>query len=154
MQPFGCLSSLKYKIAMLRVTPSIAIDESELEERFIASAGPGGQNVNKVATAVQLRFDVARSPSLPDPVRHRLIALSGTRLTRQGVLVLTAREFRTQERNRIAARARLVALIREAAVIPKTRKATKPTRASKERRIEGKKLRARLKKFRSRPGDD
>ncbi|MBV8975926.1 MAG: aminoacyl-tRNA hydrolase [Alphaproteobacteria bacterium] len=139
---------------MLRVTPTIAIDESEIEERFIASAGPGGQNVNKVATTVQLRFDVAHSPSLPDPVRLRLIALSGARLTRDGVLILTAREFRTQERNRAAARARLLALIREAAIIPKARKRTKPTRASKERRIEHKKLRARLKKFRGRPADD
>jgi ribosome-associated protein len=136
---------------MLRVTPTISIDESELEESFIASAGPGGQNVNKVATAVQLRFDVARSPSLPDPVRHRLIALSGTRLTKDGVLVLTGRQFRTQERNRADVRERLAELIREAAVIPKTRKPTRPTHASKERRLEGKKARAQVKRSRGRP---
>ncbi len=133
---------------MLRVTPTIAIDDSELTESFIASAGPGGQNVNKVATAVQLRFDVLRSPSLPEPVRLRLIALSGSRLTKEGVLVLTARQYRTQERNRADARARLVELIREAAVIPKTRRPTRPTRASKERRLEGKKVRARVKQGR------
>jgi ribosome-associated protein len=138
---------------MLRVTPSISIDESELEESFIASAGPGGQNVNKVATAVQLRFDVVRSPSLPDPVRLRLIALAGSRLTKDGVLVLTGRQFRTQERNRADVRARLAELVREAAVIPKTRRPTKPTRASKERRLEGKKLRANVKKTRGRLKD-
>src|ERR1700733_12740866 len=136
---------------MLRVTPSIAIDDSELEESFIASAGPGGQNVNKVATAVQLRFDVVRSPALPDPVRLRLIALSGSRLTKDGVLILTGRQYRTQERNRADVRARLVELIREAAVIPKKRRPTRPTRASKERRLEGKKARSHVKKGRSRP---
>jgi ribosome-associated protein len=135
---------------MLRVTPTISIDETELQESFIASAGPGGQNVNKVATAVQLRFDVVRSPSLPDPVRLRLIALSGTRLTKDGVLVIAARQYRTQERNRADARARLVELIREAAVIPKKRRPTKPTRASKERRLEGKKRHSSLKKTRGR----
>ena len=136
---------------MLRVTPSIAIDDSELEESFIASAGPGGQNVNKVATAVQLRFDVVRSPALPDPVRLRLIALSGSRLTKDGVLILTGRQYRTQERNRADVRERLVELIREAAVIPKKRRPTRPTRASKERRLEGKKARSHVKKGRSRP---
>ena len=136
---------------MLRVTPTIAIDEAELEESFIASAGPGGQNVNKVATAVQLRFDVVRSPSLPEPVRLRLIALSGTRLTKDGVLVITGRQYRTQERNRADVRARLALLIREAAVIPKKRRPTKPTRASKERRLEGKKRQSSLKKTRGRP---
>ncbi len=98
---------------MLRVTPAISIDDSELEESFIASTGPGGQNVNKVATAVQLRFDVVRSPALPGPVRLRQIALSGSRLTKDGVLVLTGRQYRTQERNRADVRARLVELIRE-----------------------------------------
>src|ERR1700733_10725983 len=134
---------------MLRITPTISIDESELDESFIASAGPGGQNVNKVATAVQLRFDVVRSPSLPEPVRLRLIALSGTRLTKDGVLVITGRQYRMQERNRADVRARLALLIREAAVIPKKRRPTKPTRASKERRLEGKKARGRLKGLRS-----
>jgi ribosome-associated protein len=134
---------------MLRVSPTISIDDSELEESFIASAGPGGQNVNKVATAVQLRFDVVRSPSLPDPVRHRLIALSGSRLTKDGVLVLTGRQYRTQERNRADVRERLIELVREAAVIPKKRRPTRPTRASKERRLEGKKNRASIKRGRS-----
>jgi ribosome-associated protein len=141
-------------MAMLRVTPTISIDESELEESFIASAGPGGQNVNKVATAVQLRFDVLRSPSLPDPVRLRLIALSGSRLTKDGVLVLTGRQYRTQERNRAEIRERLIDLVRDAAVIPKIRRPTRPTRASKERRIEGKKVRAGIKKNRGKPGHD
>ena len=141
-------------MSRLRITASLSIDESELDESFIAAAGPGGQNVNKVATAVQLRFDVVRSPSLPDPVRLRLIALSGTRLTKDGVLVLTARQYRTQERNRADVRARLVALIREAAIIPKTRRPTRPTRASREKRIESKKLRARIKKNRGRPRDE
>ena len=136
---------------MLRITPAISIDDSELDESFIASAGPGGQNVNKVATAVQLRFDVVRSPSLPEPVRLRLIALSGTRLTKDGVLVITGRQYRTQERNRADVRTRLIELIREAAVIPKKRRPTRPTRASKERRLEGKKRHASLKKARGRP---
>ena len=136
---------------MLRVTPTISIDDSELEESFIASTGPGGQNVNKVATAVQLRFDVVHSPALPGPVRLRLIALSGSRLTKDGVLILTGRQYRTQERNRADVRARLVELIREAAVIPKKRRPTKPTRASKERRLEGKKARADIKKGRGKP---
>jgi ribosome-associated protein len=140
-------------MTQIRVTSHIAIDESELEESFIASAGPGGQNVNKVATAVQLRFDVVRSRTLPDPVRLRLIALSGSRLTKDGVLVLTGRQYRTQERNRADVRARLIELIREAAVIPKKRRPTKPTRASKERRLEGKKARASLKQSRGRPRD-
>ncbi|HWA90712.1 MAG TPA: alternative ribosome rescue aminoacyl-tRNA hydrolase ArfB [Rhizomicrobium sp.] len=141
-------------MSLLRVTPTISIDEAELEESFIASAGPGGQNVNKVATAVQLRFDVVRSPSLPDPVRLRLIALSGSRLTKDGVLVLTGRQYRTQERNRADVRARLIDLIRDAAVIPKLRKATRPTRASKERRLEGKKTHSRLKRTRAKKFDD
>src|ERR1700689_4962978 len=96
----------------LRITPSISIDESELEESFILSSGAGGQNVNKVSSAVQLLFDVVHSPSLPDPVRLRLIALSGSRLTKDGVLVLTGRQYRTQERNRADVRARLVELVR------------------------------------------
>ncbi len=135
----------------LRITPSISIDESELEESFILSSGAGGQNVNKVSSAVQLRFDVVHSPSLPDPVRLRLIALSGSRLTKEGVLILVGRQYRDQVRNRMDVRDRLVELIREAAVIPKKRRPTKPTRASKERRMEGKKVRANIKKNRGKP---
>jgi len=135
----------------LRITPSISIDESELEESFILSSGAGGQNVNKVSSAVQLRFDVVHSPALPDPVRLRLIALSGSRLTKDGVLILVGRQYRDQNRNRIDVRERLAEMIREAAVIPKKRRPTKPTRASKERRIEGKKVRANIKKNRGRP---
>jgi ribosome-associated protein len=138
----------------LRITPSISIDERELEESFILSSGAGGQNVNKVSSAVQLRFDVVRSPSLPDPVRLRLIALSGSRLTKDGVLILVGRQYRDQNRNRMDVRERLVELIREAAVIPKKRRPTKPTRASRERRIEGKKVRASIKKNRGRPRDE
>ena len=138
----------------LRISPTLSIDEAELEESFIASAGPGGQNVNKVATAVQLRFDVLRSPSLPDPVRLRLIALSGSRLTKDGVLVLTGRQYRTQERNRADVRERLVELVRDAMVVKKPRRPTRPTRASKERRLEGKKSRGDIKKGRGRPRGD
>jgi ribosome-associated protein len=134
---------------MLRVTDQIAIDESELFESFVRASGPGGQNVNKLATAVQLRFDVRRSPSLPADVRARLERLAGQRLTQHGVLVITAQSHRTQERNRDDARARLVALIRQAAVRPKPRRPTKPTAASRERRIEGKKRRAGVKRLRT-----
>ena len=135
----------------LRITPSISIDENELEESFILSSGAGGQNVSKGSSAVPLRFDVVRSPSLPDPVRLRLIALSGSRLTKDGVLILIGRQYRDQARNRMDVRERLADLISEAAVIPKKRRPTKPTRASKERRIEGKKVRANIKKGRGKP---
>jgi len=141
-------------MASIPITPSISIDESELEESFILSSGAGGQNVNKVSSAVQLRFDVVHSLSLPDPVRLRLIALSGSRLTKDGVLILVGRQYRDQNRNRIDVRERLAELIREATVIPKKRRPTKPTRASKERRIEGKKVRANIKKNRGRPRDE
>ena len=135
-------------MSRLRITPAIALDEDELVERFVLASGPGGQNVNKVASAVELRFDAARSPSLSEPVRARLKRLAGHRLTQEGVIVIQANRFRTQERNRADARERLVALI-AAAVPPKPRIATKPTRASKERRLESKKQRSTVKRHRS-----
>ncbi len=137
-------------MSRLVILPEIAIDDGELEEHFILSSGAGGQNVNKVASAVQLRFNVRRSTSLPDEVKRRLAALAGHRMTKDGVLVITARQSRDQQRNRADARARLFDLVRRAAVAPKKRKPTRPTRASKERRIEQKKARSRLKKLRSR----
>lgn len=138
---------------MIRVTGSIALDEREISESFVRASGPGGQNVNKLATAVQLRFDVRRSPSLPEAVRGRLERLAGRRLTREGVLVIFADRYRTQERNREDARERLIGLIRQAAVAPKMRRPTKPTKASKERRIETKKRRGSIKGMRQqRPG--
>ena len=133
---------------MIRVTAHISIDEREIEESFVRASGPGGQNVNKLATAVQLRFDVRGSPSLTDDVRARLERLAGTRLTRDGVLVIIAQRHRTQARNRQDALDRLIDLIRRAAIPPRPRRPTKPTRASRERRIEGKKHRAGLKQLR------
>ena len=139
---------------MLQVTPEIAIDEAELDESFIRASGPGGQNVNKVSTAVQLRFDVRRSPSLPNDVAVRLMKLAGSRLTKDGVLVLTADSFRTQERNRADARDRLIALIARAAVRPVRRRATKPTMGAKLRRLEGKSVRSGVKAGRGRVRED
>ena len=140
---------------MLRVNDQIEIRESEIEEHFIRSSGPGGQNVNKLASAVQLRFDIRRSPSLPDDVRARLERLSGRRLTRDGVLVITAQRHRTQERNRDDARQRLLNLVRQAAIAPVPRRPTKPTRAARKRRIESKKRHGSLKRERgSKPSFD
>ncbi|MBI3433875.1 MAG: aminoacyl-tRNA hydrolase [Proteobacteria bacterium] len=133
---------------MIRVTDRISIDESEVEERFIRASGPGGQNVNKLSTAVQLRFDVRRSSSLPADIRARLERLAGRRLTRDGVIVIAAQRHRTQERNREDARARLVELIRQAAQRPVVRRPTRPTAGSRERRIEAKKRRAGVKRLR------
>jgi len=133
---------------MIRVTSAIAIDESEIHEEFIRASGPGGQNVNKVATAVQLRFDVAGSPSLPEEVRERLIGLAGRRVTGDGVLVIDARRYRSQDRNRADALDRLIELIRQAARKPGTRRKTRPTRASRLRRLAAKRRHSQTKRLR------
>ena len=133
---------------MIHITRAIAIDESEIQEHFIRASGPGGQNVNKVATTVQLRFDVANSRSLPEEVRKRLISLAGNRITEDGILIIDARRFRTQGRNREDATDRLVELIRNAAQRPKIRRKTRPTLASKMRRLESKHRGAEIKRVR------
>ncbi len=133
---------------MIPVTAQISIDEREIGETFVRASGPGGQNVNKLSTAVQLRFDVRHSPSLRPDVRARLERLAGSRLTNDGVVVITAQSHRTQARNRQDALDRLVDLIRRAAVAPVKRRATRPTKASRERRIEGKKRRGGIKRLR------
>jgi len=132
---------------VIRITDDVAIDEREVEERFVRASGPGGQNVNKVATAVELRFDV-RASSLPADVKNRLLELAASRVTADGVLLIDSREHRTQARNREAARERLVELIAQAARTPRRRKATKPRRAAREKRLEAKKLRSRVKSLR------
>ncbi len=133
----------------LEITPTLVIPDDELIERFVRSSGAGGQNVNKVATAVELRFDVAGSPSLPDPVRERLLARRDRRLTDEGVLVIDAQRFRTQDRNRQDARERLAAFIAAALDVPKPRIATRPSRAAKARRLDAKRERSQLKRGRS-----
>ena len=139
---------------MIPITPGICLDESEIEERFIRPPGPGGQKVNKVTTAVQLRFDIGRSRSVPVPVKRRLIRLAGRRVSNAGILTLEAHRFRIRERNREDALGRLVELIRKASHQPKPRKKTKPTRMSNERRLELKRRRAQTKYRRETPGWD
>ena len=133
---------------MIRITDTISLDESELEESFVRSSGPGGQNVNKVSSAVQLRFDARRSPSLPNDVAIRLMRLAGSRLTKEGVIVIVAQSYRDQARNRAEARERLFDLIREAAVKPKPRRATKVPKSAKRERLEAKKRRSDIKRQR------
>ena len=138
---------------MIRVTDAISIDERDLDERFVRASGPGGQNVNKVATAVELRFNVGAS-ALPHDVRERLIKLAGTRISADGVLTIDSREYRLQSQNRSAARARLVALIQQAAVAPRSRRPTRPKAGAREKRLTGKKLRSGIKAGRGRVRED
>lgn len=136
---------------MIPITPDLSLDEREISETFIRAAGPGGQNVNKVASAAQLRFDVSASPSLPRPVKARLARLAGRQMTQDGVIVITARRFRSQERNRADARERLVALIRRAAELPRPRRKTRPSVAQREERLAAKARRAAVKRQRQAP---
>ncbi|AWJ85075.1 aminoacyl-tRNA hydrolase [Azospirillum brasilense] len=139
---------------MIRVTPRISLDESELQESFIRASGPGGQHVNKTDSAVQLRFDVAASPNIPDDVKARLVRLAGSRMTAAGVLIIVGDTYRSQLRNREDVRERLIDLIRDATVVPKSRRPTKPTLGSKKRRLEAKGQRSDIKRLRSGKPDD
>ncbi|MCP8881894.1 aminoacyl-tRNA hydrolase [Devosia sp. XJ19-1] len=139
----------------ITITRTVSIDPAELDETFVRSSGPGGQNVNKVASAVQLRFDLVNSPNIPEPMKRRVAALAGSRITKEGVIVITSNSHRDQPLNRAEALSRLVALLREGAFVPKPRVATRPTLASKKRRLEGKSVRSAVKRMRSRPpGED
>ena len=151
MKGLASISGESQGATMIYVTRLINIDENDIREDFVRSSGPGGQNVNKVATAVQLRFNVKSSASLPEEVRERLIRIAGNRITEEGDLMIDARRFRTQDRNRQDARDRLVALIRKAAIRPKKRIKTRPTFSSKKRRLETKRRRAGVKRLRQSP---
>ena len=144
------VSDARYTLGMIQITPAISIDESEIQETFVRASGPGGQNVNKVSTAVQLRFDVAHSVSLPDDVKRRPVSLAGNRMTVDGILTIDSRRFRAQLRNRQEAVTRLVELIRDAVQPPAIRYKTRPTLGSKERRLESKKRGGEIKQGRGR----
>jgi len=141
-------------MARIAVTPNLSLDESEMEESFILASGPGGQNVNKVASAVQLRFDAAHSPSLPEAVRQKLLRLAGKRRTQAGEIVILSRRTRSQERNRAEARERLIALLREAATPDIPRKRTRPPPSSKKKRLDNKRTRGALKRLRANPTEE